>query len=222
VETKKLWWVGLFAIAMAYVESAIVVYIRRIYGISDLIIDIPPFDPVLAPIEVGRELATLIMLLAVGWAVGKSLQSRLSFTFIIFGVWDIFYYIWLKLFIGWPNSLFSPDILFLIPLPWWGPVIAPVLIACLMVAGGILVVLSTDKGRKIRLSKIDWMTFIASVLILLYSFMEDALSIMPADVETLAQLRPISFNWSIYIIGLVIAGYAVLHTTWSGNQKEDL
>jgi hypothetical protein len=97
-----------------------------------------------------------------------------------------------------------------------------VLIACLMVAGGILVVLSTDKGRKIRLSKIDWMTFIASVLILLYSFMEDALSIMPADVETLAQLRPISFNWSIYIIGLVIAGYAVLHTTWSGNQKEDL
>ncbi|KUK91584.1 MAG: hypothetical protein XE04_1006 [Marinimicrobia bacterium 46_43] len=222
METKKLWWVGLFAIAMAYVESAIVVYIRRIYGISDLIIDIPPFDPVLAPIEVGRELATLIMLLAVGWAVGKSLQSRLSFTFIIFGVWDIFYYIWLKLFIGWPNSLFSPDILFLIPLPWWGPVIAPVLIACLMVAGGILVVLSTDKGRKIRLSKIDWMTFIASVLILLYSFMEDALSIMPADVETLAQLRPISFNWSIYIIGLVIAGYAVLHTTWSGNQKEDL
>ncbi|MDY6895971.1 MAG: hypothetical protein SVO01_11235 [Thermotogota bacterium] len=212
----------MFAIAMAYVESAIVVYIRRIYGISDLIIDIPPFDPVLAPIEVGRELATLIMLLAVGWAVGKSLQSRLSFTFIIFGVWDIFYYIWLKLFIGWPNSLFSPDILFLIPLPWWGPVIAPVLIACLMVAGGILVVLSTDKGRKIRLSKIDWMTFIASVLILLYSFMEDALSIMPADVETLAQLRPISFNWSIYIIGLVIAGYAVLHTTWSGNQKEDL
>lgn len=222
METKKLWWVGLFAIAMAYVESAIVVYIRRIYGISDLIIDIPPFDPVLAPIEVGRELATLIMLLAVGWAVGKSLQSRLSFTFIIFGVWDIFYYIWLKLFIGWPNSLFSPDILFLIPLPWWGPVIAPVLIACMMVAGGILVVLSTDKGRKIRLSKIDWMTFIASVLILLYSFMEDALSIMPADVETLAQLRPISFNWSIYIIGLVIAGYAVLHTTWSGNQKEDL
>ena len=216
---RKLLWVGLFAIAMAYVESAVVVYIRRIYGISDLIIDIPPFDPVLAPIEVGRELATLIMLLAVGWAVGKSLQSRISYTFIIFGVWDIFYYIWLRLFIGWPISLFSPDILFLIPLPWWGPVIAPVLIACLMVVGGILTVISDDKGRKIRFSAFDWITLIAGVLIMLYSFMEDALSIMPADIVTLAQLRPTSFNWPIYILGLVITGYVVLNTTRLLKQK---
>ena len=109
MQAKKLCWVGLFAVAMAYIESAVAVYIRRIYGISDLLLDIPPFDPVLAPIEIGRELATLVMLLAVGWAVGKSLQSQISFTFISFGVWDIFYYIWLRLFIGWPNSLFSPD-----------------------------------------------------------------------------------------------------------------
>lgn len=216
---RKLLWVGLFAIAMAYVESAVVVYIRRIYGISDLIIDIPPFDPVLAPIEVGRELATLIMLLAVGWAVGKSLQSRLGFAFIIFGVWDIFFYIWLRLFIGWPNSLFSPDILFLIPLPWWGPVIAPMLIACLMVTGGISAVINEDKGRKIKFSVFDWTTLIAGVLIMLYSFMEDALSIMPADVETLTQLRPTSFNWPIYILGLVITGYVVFITTWSRKQK---
>ena len=205
---------------MAYVESAVVVYIRRIYGINDLLLDIPSFDPVLAPIEVGRELATLIMLLAVGWAVGKSLQSRVSYTFFIFGVWDIFYYIWLRLFIGWPNSLFSPDILFLIPLPWWGPIIAPMLIAFLMVAGGTLAVIREDKGHKIRFSLFDWTTLIAGVFILLYSFMEDALAIMPADVETLAQLRPTSFNWPIYILGLVLAGYAVLHATWPDNQKQ--
>jgi len=203
----------MFAIAMAYVESATVVYLRRIYGISDFLLDIPPFDPVIAPIEVGRELATLVMLMAVGWAVGKSLQTRLSYTFIIFGVWDIFYYIWLRVFIGWPNSLFETDLLFLIPLPWWGPIIAPVLIACLMVVGGILAVISEDKGRKIRLSAFDWTALIAGVLILLYSFMGNALAILPADVETLAQLRPTSFNWLIYILGLVLAGYAVLHAT---------
>ena len=219
---KKIWWVGLFAVAMAYVESAVVVYIRRIYGISDLLLDIPPFDPVIAPIEIGRELATLVMLLAVGWAVGKSLQSRLGYTFIIFGVWDIFYYIWLRLFIGWPNSLISPDLLFLIPLPWWGPVIAPVLIACLMVGGGILTVIGEDKGRKIRFSVFDWITLIAGVLILLYSFMEDALSILPSDIERLAQLRPASFNWPIYILGLVLAGYAALHTTWPNKKKYKL
>ncbi|MDO9545833.1 MAG: hypothetical protein Q7J07_03670 [Pelolinea sp.] len=219
MQAKKLWWVGLFAIAMAYVESTTVVYIRRIYGISDLLLDIPPFDPVIAPIEVGRELATLIMLLAVGWAVGKTLQSRISFAFFIFGIWDIFYYIWLRVFIGWPNSLFSPDILFLIPLPWWGPVIAPVLIACLMVVGGVLAVISEDKGRKIKFFISDWTTLIAGVLILLYSFMEDAIAKMPDNVETLAQLRPTSFNWPIYILGLVITGYAVLHATWPYKQK---
>jgi len=219
VQVKKLWWAGLFAIAMAYVESATVVYIRRMYGISDLLLDIPPFDPVIAPIEVGRELAMLVMLLAVSWAVGKSLQARLSYAFIIFGVWDIFYYIWLRLFIGWPNSLIETDFLFLIPLPWWGPVIAAVVIACLMVVGGILAVISEDKGRKIRFSAFDWTTLIAGVLILLYSFTEDALAIMPADVETLAQLRPTSFNWPIYILGLVSVGYFVLHATWPSNLK---
>lgn len=219
MQAKKLCWVGLFAIAMAYVEAAVVVYIRRIYGISDLLLDIPPFDPVIAPIEIGRELATLIMLIAVGWAVGKSLQSRIGFTFFTFGVWDIFYYFWLRLFIGWPNSIFSPDILFLIPLPWWGPVIAPVLIACLMVAGGILAVISEDKGRKIRFSGFDWTALIAGVLVLLYSFMEDALAIMPADIERLAQLRPTSFNWPIYILGLVLTGYVVLHATWPDSRR---
>ncbi len=222
MQTKKLWWVGLFAIAMAYVESTVVVYIRRIYGINDLLLDIPPFDPVIVPIEVGRELATLVMLMAVGWAIGKTLQSRISFTFFTFGIWDIFYYIWLRLIIGWPNSLFSPDILFLIPLPWWGPVIAPVLVACLMVVGGILAVISEDKGRKIRFSEFEWTTLIVGVLIMLYSFMEDALSIMPADIETLTQLRPTTFNWPIYLVGLICAGYAVLRTTWPCHQRENL
>ena len=219
LQAKKLWWVALFAIAMAYVESTVVVYIRKIYGISDLLLDIPPFDPVIASIEVGRELATLVMLMAMGWAVGKSLQTRLSYTFFIFGVWDIFYYFWLRILFGWPNSLIETDLLFLIPLPWWGPVIAPVLIACLMIIGGVLAVISKDKGHKIRFSAFDWTTLIAGVLILLYSFMEDALAIIPADVETLAQLRPTPFNWPIYILGLVSVSYVVLHATWPGNWK---
>ena len=216
---RKLWWVGLFAIAMAYVESATVVYIRRIYGISDLMLDIPPFDPVIASIEAGREMATLVMLMAVGWAVGKTLQSRISFTFFTFGIWDIFYYCWLWLFIGWPNSLLSSDILFLMPLPWWGPVIAPVLVACLMVVGGILAVISEEKGYAIKLSIIDWITLIMGVLIMLYSFMKDAIAMIPAGMETLAQLRPTPFNWPIYILGLVSVGYVVLHSTWTHSQR---
>ena len=75
------------------------------------------------------------MLLAVGWIAGTKIQSRLGYSFFAFGLWDIFYYIFLKVFIGWPNSVMDPDILFYIPLPWWGPVLAPVLISVLMIVG---------------------------------------------------------------------------------------
>lgn len=208
-----------YTIAMAYLESATVVYLRRVFNISDLILDIPSFDQALALIEIGREFATLVMLFAVGWAAGRSLQSRISYTFIIFGMWDIFYYFWLRVFIGWPRSLLAPDILFLIPLPWWGPVIAPVLIACLMVVGGILAIIAEDKGRKIKFFITEGAALISGVLILLYSFMQDAISILPADAETLSRLRPSDFNWLIYFTGLIFAGYGVLHTVWAAQSE---
>ena len=58
---------------------------------------------------------------------------------IAFGVWDIFYYAFLRLIVGWPQSLWDWDVLFLIPLPWWGPVLAPVAIAVLLIVGATLV-----------------------------------------------------------------------------------
>ena len=99
--TKKIVWVVIFAIAMAFLEAAVVVYLRRLYGISDLILTVPPFEPQIAKIELGRELATLVMLLSFGWVAGLKLQSRLGFTLVTFGIWDIFYYLWLKVFIAW-------------------------------------------------------------------------------------------------------------------------
>ena len=64
----KILWVSVFSIAMAYLEAAVVVYLRRVYGISDLILQVPPFDAQIAAIELGRELATLVMLLKIGRA----------------------------------------------------------------------------------------------------------------------------------------------------------
>ncbi len=214
---RKLISDGIYAIAKAYLESSVVVYLRRLYGITDYAMGAPNFEPAIAAIEVGRELSTLIMLLAMGWATGITIQSRLSYSLLGFGVWDIFYYFWLWVLIRWPSSIFETDLLFLIPLPWWGPVIAPVLVAILMIMGGISAIVLEDKGGNIRISVFDWAILITGVLILLYLFMEDAISIMPADVATIAQLNPTSFNWPIYILGLVITGYVVFHTTWHGR-----
>ena len=97
---SKIFWISVFSIAMAYLEAAVVVYLRRVYGINDLILQVPPFDIQIAVIEVGRELTTLVMLVCIGWIAGETLPSRVGFTFITFGLWDIFYYIWLRVFIG--------------------------------------------------------------------------------------------------------------------------
>ncbi|CAG1014128.1 hypothetical protein ANAEL_04899 [Anaerolineales bacterium] len=202
--SKSLLWIGLFAVAMAYLESAVVVYLRRLYGIRDLILSVPHFDPQIGAIETGRELATLVMLLAVGWAAGRKFQSRLGFAVFAFGVWDIFYYIWLRVFIGWPQTAFDPDLLFLLPLPWWGPVLAPVLVALLMVMVGAILIRKDAHGLDVRPTFLDWSTLIAGVIIVLYSFMSDALAALPADTQTLSKLRPSEFNWPVYLVGLAM------------------
>lgn len=197
----KILWVSVFSIAMAYLEAAVVVYLRRVYGISDLILQVPPFDAQIAAIELGRELATLVMLLSIGWISGETFQSRVGFAFITFGLWDIFYYLWLRVFIGWPQSILEPDLLFLIPLPWWGPVLAPVLIALWMVIGGIFAVIKVEKNGPLHIDAWSWVCLIAGVLILLYTFMADALIALPADASTLSGLKPSQFNWPVYFIG---------------------
>ncbi len=205
MQSKSLWWVGLFAIAMAYLESAVVVYLRRIYGISDLILSVPPFDPQIGAIELGRELATLVMLLTVGWVAGRKFQSRLGLAIFAFGVWDIFYYIWLRVFIGWPQTLLDPDLLFLLPLPWWGPVLSPILIAALMVIGGALAVTKDEHELRLLPSFMDWALLIGGIQTILYTFMADALSALPADARTLNQLRPSEFNWVCDVVLIYLA-----------------
>lgn len=197
----KIIWVSVFSIAMAYLEAAVVVYLRRVYGITNLILQVPLFDKEIAAIEVGRELTTLVMLLCIGWIAGETFQSRVGFTFITFGLWDIFYYIWLRVFIGWPQSIIEPDLLFLIPLPWWGPVLSPVLIALLMVTGGIIAVIKTEKKQTLHIDTWFWVCLITGVLILLYNFMADALIALPADASTLSGLKPSQFNWPVYFLG---------------------
>jgi len=144
---------------------------------------------------------------------GKRFQSRLGFAVFAFGVWDIFYYIWLRIFIGWPQTLLDPDPLFLIPLPWWGPVLAPVLIAALMVLGGALAVIGNDRGQTVRLQPADWALFIMGNLVMLYTFMADALAILPADSQTFSQLRPTNFNWAVYLVGLSLVTFSVWRAT---------
>ena len=97
-----------------------------------------PIRGVLGQVELVREAATLVMLVTIGMLAGRTRHAQVGYTAVAFGVWDIFYYVFLGMIGGWPRSLFDWDILFLLPVPWWGPVLAPVSIALLMIVGGTL------------------------------------------------------------------------------------
>ncbi len=213
--------VGLFAIAFACVEASVVVYLRGYFGIEDLVRDVPPLDRYIAGVELSREAATLFMLLFVGWAVGRSWQSRLGYAFFAFGLWDVFYYVWLRVFLDWPRSLLDTDILFLIPLPWWGPVLSPVLIALVCIVGGAFAVVADARGRKIRPRAIEWVSTFVGMGIVLYTFMADAIAALPATAEELNDLRPTAFPWTIYLAGLVVMSWPVLKCTWPGPREPE-
>jgi hypothetical protein len=130
----RLFVAALFGIAFGFVEAAIVIYLRTAAGLM------PPrgnqvfvFPMRLWRIEFFREAATMVMLGAIAWFVGQKLRERVVAFLWIFAFWDLLYYVWLRLAIGWPQSFLSPDLLFLIPVPWFAQVWFPILVSSLTI-----------------------------------------------------------------------------------------
>ena len=210
-------WLGvlLFAVAMAWVESAVVLYLRSLSGEFD------PYEPAPLLLEAGllraemvREAATLVMLGSVGWLAGQTRRSRAALAIVAFGTWDIFYYVFLVPLTGWPRSLLDWDILFLLPLPWWGPVLAPMLIASLMVAGGTLVALRDSPQRPVWPSRYTSLAALIGGTVALYVFMEDALRALPKGVDRLVDLRPERFDWPLFLLALAFMSAPVVELAW--------
>jgi hypothetical protein len=203
-----------FALAMAWVESAVVVYMRVLISRLD------PYQPDPLPQSLGlsgtelvREVSTLVMLGAVGWLAGKTWRSRLGYTMVAFGVWDIFYYAWLKVICGWPSSLLGWDLLFLLPLPWWGPVLAPMLIAGLMIAGGTLVSVLGEGERVLWPSRGAWALNLGGALLALYVFMADALHAASGGLAAIRNVLPQSFNWPLFGLALALLAVPVVEVS---------
>src|ERR1041385_3826216 len=191
--------VVVFAIAMAWVESAVVFYLRTMIDRIEPYQEHPlPLIGGLGPAELVREMATLVMLLTVGILAGRNWRSRLGYSAIAFGVWDIFYYVFLKAMCGWPRSVFDWDILFLIPLPWWGPVIAPVSIALLMILWGTMVSTWNVQPANGQSEWKAWALNFAGVALALYVFMSDSIRVAEGGVNALRNVLPQTFNWPLF------------------------
>jgi hypothetical protein len=204
---------------MAYIEAAVVVYLRAMYGIEDLLRDLPLLPDQYTAIEIGREAATLLMLVTVGWIAGRRWQDRMGYAVFAFGAWDILYYVWLAVFIGWPGGLLDWDILFLIPLPWWGPVLAPMLIASLLVAGGALAVVRAERGQALGFTPFDWSVAAAGTVLALYLFTADALRALPGGIEAVSRARPTQFNWPLFLVALLAMAFPLMRALWSSDLR---
>jgi hypothetical protein len=218
-------WVTLFAIAMGYLESAVVVYLRELYYPEGFAFPLKILSMRIAVTELFRELATMIMLLTVGMLAGRSKLERFGFFIFAFGIWDIFYYIFLWLLLGWPESLFTWDILFMLPTTWVGPVLAPVINATTMVIFGGLIWHFQSKGRLMPVKTREWAMLVSGSLIVIISYIEDYISFMhkefswgeiffPSDnaklIDAATLYVPQNFSWWIFWIGQCLILVAII------------
>lgn len=171
---NKTIWIVLFALAMGYLESAVVVYIRALYYPEGFAFPLKEMAQNLAITELFREAATLIMLIAVGVLSARERLHRFAWFLIAFGIWDIAYYLFLKLLIGWPESLLTFDILFLLPTMWTGPVIAPVINSVTMILLAAVILHERKNSQPVyRLTGLEWTLLLAGSVIVLIAYMED-------------------------------------------------
>ena len=206
---KTVWrfmWVVAFAIAFAWVEGSVVVYLRDIYfegqfhfPVVKELVDGKFVPDALTRIEFVREIATILMLLAVGCIAGKNGLQRFCFFMITFATWDIFYYVWLRVMVGWPESLMTWDLLFFVPLPWVGPVISPILIALAMAVAGSLVIYYNEKNLLQHWPWYDWVVELICGLLLVVAFCWDWKNIMRLPGSVPGNGIPNPFPWWLFL-----------------------
>lgn len=195
--------VATLAIAFGYIEAAVVVYLRQIFHSEGFAFPIKSFplsaeSGNLVLVEAGREATTLVLIFAAAILSGGNRPQQVACFMIIFAVWDIFYYVFLKLILGWPASIMDWDVLFLIPVPWAGPVLAPVLISIAMLVVAALILYRDSLGKPIKTSFWDRFGFFAAGLIIVVSFCLAGKYMQSPDYAE-------HFPWVVFTTGLSAA-----------------
>lgn len=226
--TIKIWKTGIFALAMGFFEAILVIYLRELYYPEGFEFPLKLIEPEIFSFELIRELATLVMLVCIGILAGKTGLQQFGFFLFSFAVWDLFYYCGLKLLIGWPDSLLTWDILFLIPITWVGLVLAPVICSFSMIyMAGLLFAGETAK-KHFRLISREWILIISGTIIIFLSFIRDYTQLLVKGgylnklsslttnkdfINDLTNYIPEDFRWGVFLLGevLIISALLLIH-----------
>jgi len=214
---KRFCIVVVFGIAFGYIEAAVVVYLRAIFHPDGFTFPLTEFGIVTSPLwkrllltEIGREAASMVLISTAAWLIGRNLQQRTAFFLTIFAVWDIFYYIWLKILINWPGSIMDWDILFLIPTAWASPVLAPVLISLTLLLFAIIILYRCSCASPLKVAPMEWFGFILAGLLVVGSFCYAGQHITKPDFKS-------HFYWPLFALGEILAIALFLKCLWKSK-----
>jgi len=211
-----IFWITFFAIGMAFVESSVVVYMRELYYPAGFDFPLRVIDTHIAITEILREAATLVMLLGVAVLASKKRDEIPAWFIYTFAIWDIFYYVFLKLLLNWPDSLMTWDILFLIPLVWTGPVVAPIINSITMIILALVILHFSHKGYRVSIQWQEWMLIIMGCLVTITAYTMDYFNFISPEfslwevfsfsrgddlMQYTANYVPVSFNWYVFGAG---------------------
>lgn len=234
--------ITLFAIAMGFLESAVVVYLREIYYPEGFSFPLKNMSHHVVVTELLRELATMVMLVTAAWLCARTWTVRFAWFIYLFAVWDIFYYVFLWALLGWPDSLLTWDILFLIPTTWIGPVLAPVVNSLTMIVLAMVIIQADGltSGRadgqaseRVRIGGAEWALLVAGALVTVSAYIQDYSTYMldkfsfsdlfqpshRAEIaEHVSHYFPVSFNWWLFVSGELIFLAAIIRV-WKVTRK---
>jgi len=196
---RTIVWLTVYAIAMAQVEAAVVIRLRTIYHGDDPLTVFPLafLSDLDLFIELTREFATVLMILSVSLLQSRRGVYAFAAFVYVFGLWDLAYYAWLKILLGWPTQWLEWDVLFLIPWPWLGPWIAPVLVSMLFVAGGGRLLSSPARFTRLALA-----AFVAGAALVVTAFLLPGLPLV-ANGEA-GGFGAGDFPWGFFVPGYLL------------------
>ncbi|MBT8195908.1 MAG: hypothetical protein KJO64_05745 [Bacteroidia bacterium] len=200
----------LLGIAFGIIEASVVVYLRPLFNgsITDFSLQVLPIQVIdsefkqIIITEIWREVATLLLIFAAAWLAAKHWWEGVCYFVFLFGVWDIVYYIWLYVRIGWPASIMEWDILFLIPQAWYGPVIVPVIISLLGMLTAMVVVYAFEKRIGFKIKPLYIILVLAAFVIWYFSFTH--------QVEVGQTEFPEQYSWLMFFGGVGLTTLTLL------------
>jgi hypothetical protein len=212
---RNLACLAIFAVAFGYLEAAVVVYLRRIVYPGGFTFPLVTLDRALAGTEIAREVATLVMLIAIAAVAARSRWGRFGAFAVGFGIWDLAYYVGLKALLDWPPTWSTWDVLFLIPAIWTGPVWSAAVIAGLLASCGTVIWLRAEAGFRPRLRWPHWCAATTSLLILLGVFLANHRAVAAGSL-------PGRFPWEWWAlgVGLGLATFALLFARRGELRRE--